>query len=96
MASERQPRTMLMRYLTGLSYFFIVVAVIMGIIFHRTQLLFYCCCSYYGHYFLLHNKRRFNLQDRKKRFTHKLSTPSRNLYQVMNLGPNLYHHDQIK
>ena len=33
MASERQPRTMLLRYLTGLSYFFIVVAVIMGIIF---------------------------------------------------------------
>ena len=32
----------------------------------------------------------------KKRFTHKLSIPSRNLYQVMDLSPNLYHHAQIK
>ena len=31
------------------------------------------------------NKRRFNLQDRKKRFTGKLLIPSRNIYQVMDL-----------
>ena len=31
------------------------------------------------------NKRRFNLQDRKKLFTLKLLVPSRNFYQVMDL-----------
>lgn len=31
------------------------------------------------------NKRRFNLQDSKKLFTHKLLFPSRNFYQVMDL-----------
>ena len=31
------------------------------------------------------NKRRFNLQDRKKLFTRKHLIPSRNIYQVMDL-----------
>ena len=32
------------------------------------------------------NKRRFNLQDRKNRFTRKLLIPSRNIYQVRDLN----------
>ena len=37
-------------------------------------------------WFLLFNERWFNLQDRKKLFTHKLSIPSQNIYQVRDLG----------
>ena len=39
--------------------------------------MYHCTCC---------NKRRFNLQVEKKPFTHKLSIPSRSLFQVMGLG----------
>ena len=35
---------------------------------------------------IVYNKRRFNIQDRKKLSTHNLSFPSRSLFQVMDLG----------
>ena len=44
------------------------------------------CNNWTLRWFLLFNERRFNLQDRKKLFTHKLSIPSQNIYQVRDLG----------
>ena len=50
------------------------------------RIVLYCFLLFTGYYCKCYNKRRFNLQDRKKYFTHKISIPSRNLFQVMGLG----------
>ena len=55
------------------------------------RIVLYCFLLFTGYYCKCYNKRRFNLQDRKKYFTHKISIPSRNLFQVMGLG--VFSHD---
>ena len=51
-----------------------------------TRIVLYCFLLLTVYHCKCCNKRRFNLQVGKKRFTHKLSIPSRSLFQVMDLG----------
>ena len=50
------------------------------------RIVLYCFLLFTVYHCKCCNKRRFNLQVGKKPFTHKLSIPSRSLFQVMGLG----------
>ena len=50
------------------------------------RIVLYCFLLFTVYYCKCYNKRRFNLQNRKKPFTRKISIPSRNLFQEMGLG----------